>query len=249
MTGQKKVDFKKITQSTIIEALKRRYGDPLPREMIKFIDVTSSNKFRKIKQEQGDQLIKFLHSDVKEIQKDINSKEINNYDRKFFSFWVNLYCFFTDYEEYYKPHLKFLEEFVSSLPSLQAEIVLTKDILDLHNSVKNLFTKEDLIFIEYQRHRKAHMQKKYSPPTLTEFVKSENEADIKKDLDRIKSFFERKEAVDKIWNKEEIDQQTKNPIKIEKSIAIKYSKKLLGSSDFETLKKKQLNLTALLYPE
>ena len=130
---------------------------------------------------------------------------------------------------------------------MKEEFNAVKEILSLLDFIKNVFTEDELAFIKYQRHCRAHLiQKDYSPPKLTEVLKSKDKANIKKDLNRIEKFFKKKNVVDKVWEEEAKNQNTNDLFEIEENIAVSYAKKLLEAPEFKTLKDKQLELTKLL---
>lgn len=250
---RKKVkDFEKIENNPIysglISFLKKKFGDPLPKDLQRYFIFIHKDTTRRYEQVRAYQLVDGLYSDALLLK----DKPSNDNYRIFFTFYVNLHCFLTDYKKYYEERAKILKKLIKAVKGnplstyLKEEQSIITDILKHHSLIKKIFSSDELEFIEYQRHNHTHFPvDKYSLPKLTEFVKPKEEANINNDLIRIRNFFKRKRKLDKAMKKQGF-QEIDASYKISQAISINYSKKLLKSSNFTQLKILQFKLTKSL---
>ena len=105
----------------LIEPLKKRISDPLPKSLKELIVYSLNVNTLRIQQTQADQLITCLYYDVLQLQKGRPSVEENDYDRRFIVFWMHLQILFNDYEKYYKEKFNLLKD-LSSVPYFERRI-------------------------------------------------------------------------------------------------------------------------------
>ena len=153
---KKAKDFEKIENNPIYSGLislfKEKFGDPLHEDLQKYFIFIHKDSTRRYEQARAYQLVASLHSDACLLK----DKPSNDNYRVFFTFYVNLHCFLTDYKKYYEERSKILKKlprFVKRNPLsvyFKEEQSIITDILKHHSFIQRLFSRDELEFIEYK---------------------------------------------------------------------------------------------------